>query len=91
MSAGGQVRLLCRSCGGVELKVAEPAHPARGPARIFDPSYHQGQRHGLRFRWYGIVERHGGRLEVKSEVGQGTVMRIRLPLSGARTAVSAAV
>ena len=28
---------------------------------------------------YGIVQRHGGRIEVESQVGQGTVFHLRLP------------
>ena len=28
---------------------------------------------------YGIVQRHGGRIEVESQVGQGTVFHVRLP------------
>jgi two-component system NtrC family sensor kinase len=32
---------------------------------------------------YGIVQRHGGRIEVESQVGQGTVFHVRLPRSAA--------
>jgi two-component system cell cycle sensor histidine kinase/response regulator CckA len=28
---------------------------------------------------YGIVQRHGGQIEVESKVGQGTVFHLRLP------------
>ena len=28
---------------------------------------------------YGIVERHGGKIEIQSEVGKGTRVAIRLP------------
>jgi two-component system NtrC family sensor kinase len=28
---------------------------------------------------YGIIQRHGGRIEVESQVGQGTVFHVRLP------------
>ena len=34
---------------------------------------------------YGIVERHGGRIEVESQVGQRTVFHLRLPWRAAAT------
>jgi signal transduction histidine kinase len=33
----------------------------------------------------GIVERHGGRILVESEVGKGSVFTVCLPLSGERS------
>jgi len=53
-------------------------------ARIFDPFFstkaaERGAGLGLAVA-YGIAEAHGGRLDVTSEVGRGTVFTLRLPL-----------
>ena len=52
--------------------------------RIFDPFFStrpigQGAGLGLSLS-YGIVQAHGGRIEVYSQPGQGSVFRVRLPL-----------
>ncbi len=56
--------------------------PPEHLAKIFDPFFStkdRGTGLGLSVV-YGIVERHGGRLDVTSEPGRGTTVRIRLPL-----------
>lgn len=53
---------------------------------IFDPFYttkSKGMGLGLSVS-YGIVERHGGQIQVKSKVGEGTTFTVRLPVEGGR-------
>jgi two-component system NtrC family sensor kinase len=39
---------------------------------------------------YGIVQKHHGRLEVTSEVGQGTCFRVTLPVKHVESATESA-
>ncbi len=53
-------------------------------SKIFDPFYttkEKGTGLGLSVV-YGIVDRHGGRIDVKSQVGKGTSVIVRLPVGG---------
>ncbi len=52
--------------------------------KVFEPFYttkrEKGSGLGMSMS-YGIIERHGGGIEVKSEVGKGTTFTIRLPIA----------
>lgn len=46
----------------------------------FDPATVDGSRHGVRGSIIGRMERHGGAAEIVSSPGEGTEVRLRLPL-----------
>ena len=61
-------------------------------SKIFDPFFttkdSRGTGLGLSVS-YGIVENHGGKIEVESQVGVGTAFTILLPVSGGGAAAEA--
>ena len=82
---GGQVRVVTRAGAGGEivLEVIDdgPGIPPETRERIFEVFYSSrggGTGLGLPIARQ-VVERHGGSIEVDSEVGKGTTFRIRLP------------
>jgi len=89
MGAGGKLTVASRSAGaedGVEVAIGDtgPGIPPEHLGRIFDPFFttkEKGTGLGLSVA-YGIVQRHGGRIEVRSRPGEGTTMTVRLPRAG---------
>jgi signal transduction histidine kinase len=71
----------------VIIEVIDEGHgiPRGEMTKIFEPFYTTkppGRGTGLGLSiCYGIVAAHGGRLEVDSTPGEGTVFRVILPLS----------
>jgi two-component system NtrC family sensor kinase len=85
MPAGGTLTASARALedGGVELEVTDTGQgiPPEILPRVLDPFFttkEKGTGLGLSVV-YGIVRRHGGRLDVASTPGQGTQVRLRLP------------
>jgi len=84
---GGTLRLITRSVGSeVQIIVADTG-PGLSPEQlrhIFDPFYvmnEQGQKAGMGLSIaHGVIERHGGTIEVESQEGKGTTFTIHLPL-----------
>jgi two-component system, NtrC family, sensor kinase len=89
---GGDGRLSVRLRGTadeVEIEVADTGVgiPPEVLPQIFEPFFstkeaENGVGLGLSVV-YGIVQRHGGRIEVESQVGEGTVFHVHLPRNAA--------
>jgi len=85
---GGTIRVITQTGAGgsVELLVKDNGRgiPPEDLPRIFEPFYTTKGNHGtglgLAVSW-GIVEAHGGALEVRSDAGQGTCFTLRIPAS----------
>jgi signal transduction histidine kinase len=93
---GGTIRVSTQCLDDrVVLQVADdgPGIPAEILPRIFDPFFTTkdvGEGSGLGLSIvHGIVERHGGHIDVQSEPGQGTKFLISFPLLPRRGATAA--
>jgi signal transduction histidine kinase len=69
----------------VEVEDTGQGIPPEHLEKIFDPFFTtkpvgKGTGLGLSVS-YGIVQKHGGMIEVESRVGHGTLFRVRLPVS----------
>jgi len=85
---GAKISISTRgSAEGVEIRIGDngPGIPEDVLGRIFDPFFttkEVGEGSGLGLSIvHGIVERHGGVIEVDSKPGRGTVFTLRLPRS----------
>ncbi|MFB0538227.1 MAG: GAF domain-containing protein [Anaerolineae bacterium] len=86
ISERGVRRKASADAGFVEIEFADTGVgiPAEHINNIFDPFYttkSKGMGLGLSVS-YGIVERHGGQIQVESKVGEGATFIIRLPVEG---------
>jgi signal transduction histidine kinase len=84
---GGRVRVASRRAGDeVEIAVEDTGAgiPDDVRRRVFDPFFTTkppGHGTGLGLSvCYGIVAAHGGTIEIESEAGEGTIVRVRLPV-----------
>jgi PAS domain S-box-containing protein len=91
MPEGGRLRLsLDREKGHVRLGVSDTGHgmPEEIRSKIFEPFFTTkdfGKGTGLGLTVVkGIIEEHGGTIEVESAVDKGTTFWVRLPLDEAR-------
>jgi two-component system NtrC family sensor kinase len=93
MNAGGTLTVTARPAGAmVEVRIADTG-PGIAPehlSRILDPFFttkEKGTGLGLSVV-YGIIERHGGTIDIESQVGQGTTVIVRLPMAPAGPAAA---
>lgn len=87
MRISGTLRLTTRSVGPEVQVIVADTGPGLSPDQlrhIFDPFYvisEQGQRSGMGLSIaHGVIERHGGTIEVDSQAGKGTTFTIHLSL-----------
>ncbi|MBP1649768.1 MAG: integral rane sensor signal transduction histidine kinase [Bacteroidetes bacterium] len=88
---GGMVCVMTRPFSGdtqVTLQVTDNGEgiPPENLVKIFDPFFTtkpEGKGVGLGLAVvYGIIESHGGDIDVKSKVGEGTTFTVTLPVTG---------
>jgi two-component system NtrC family sensor kinase len=88
MSKGGSLKIesqLSRAADTIFVKFTDtgPGIPDHMKEKIFDPFFttkEQGTGLGLSIS-YGIIEQHGGDIDVESVLGGGTTFTIKLPVS----------
>ncbi|MBK8276430.1 MAG: hypothetical protein IPK92_11525 [Nitrospira sp.] len=84
----GRITISTRTVGdGVEIRVRDTGGgiPETIRGKIFDPFFTtkpvgKGTGQGLAIARSVVVDKHGGRIDVESEVDQGTIFIIHLPV-----------
>jgi signal transduction histidine kinase len=87
----GKITIASRLLGSqVEIRISDtgPGIPQAIQSKIFDPFFTtkpigKGTGQGLSVAYAVIVGRHGGSLDVETQLGQGTTFIIKLPLAAA--------
>lgn len=88
MESGGTLRVQTRTANDhdcVKIRISDTGCgiPEENLSKIFDPFFstkgHKGTGLGLSVS-YGIIENHGGHIEVESRLGEGTTFTITLPI-----------
>jgi CheY-like chemotaxis protein len=91
MPAGGTLRIatgLDEAGGSVEIRISDTGVGMTEEVRrrclepFFTTKGDRGTGLGLAMA-YGIVQRHGGAIDIESEVGKGTTLLVRLPVRAA--------
>jgi signal transduction histidine kinase len=93
MPEGGQLTITSspEKNGWVQVEVTDTGIgiAPENISKLFSPFFttkEQGKGVGLGLAVsYGIIERHGGKIEVKSEVGKGSTFTVRLPTNTSET------
>lgn len=87
--ASGRIRLVTRAVDGevcIEIIDDGCGIPPEVLPRVFDPFFttkRVGRGAGLGLSTsHGVVSSHGGRIEVESVPGEGSLVRVRLPVGG---------
>jgi signal transduction histidine kinase len=83
----GEIRIKTRADNGyAEIKISDTGAgiPKENLSQIFDPFFttkEVGKGTGLGMHMaYNIIQKHKGKIDVKSEVGKGTIFTIRIPV-----------
>ena len=86
LNKGGTLTVTSRAVGNMVEVVIADTGPGIAPehlSHILDPFFttkEKGTGLGLSVV-YGLIDRHGGTLDIKSQVGQGTTVIVRLPVA----------